>query len=394
MSGQAARPAQAVPARAVPVRTNPRQLRPGVVVSGARPGIGSAYDPASSYPTDRADPRSELAAGAREPSRRTLSAGFNRPVGVPARRSAVTKASLVRPAVVPEPSVPRPQPAAPRPQPTASRPEPAGAATVGGAHARPLVIGCGALANELVALTRRAGFPAVDLTCLPAALHNRPERIPGAVRTRIRRARAAGRDQLFVAYADCGTGGLLDRVLEEEGVARLEGAHCYEVYAGRAAFAALSDEEPGTFYLTDFLARNFDRLVIRGLGLDRHPELLEAYFGNYRRVVYLAQTDNTDLTTRARRGARRLGLRFERRFVGYGELAPAITSVGAMGATATAAPATAPTHAAHAGPAHAAPAGPAHAAPAAPAHAAPAPAPAHAAATAPASAQAAIAGAS
>ncbi|OGO57445.1 MAG: hypothetical protein A2V84_06810 [Chloroflexi bacterium RBG_16_70_13] len=196
--------------------------------------------------------------------------------------------------------------------------------------ARPLVIGCGALARELVALTRRAGFPEVDLTCLPATLHNRPERIPEAVRGRIRKARAAGREQLFVAYADCGTGGLLDRVLEEEGVARLEGAHCYEVYAGRAAFAALTEAEPGTFYLTDFLARNFDRLVIRGLGLDCHPELLPQYFGNYSRVLYLAQTDDPVLTVAARRGARRLGLRFERRFTGFGELAPAMRSVAAL----------------------------------------------------------------
>jgi hypothetical protein len=182
----------------------------------------------------------------------------------------------------------------------------------------------------MVALTRRAGMPAVDLTCLPATLHNRPERIPGAVRARIRRARAQGYEQLFVAYADCGTGGLLDRVLEEEGVARLEGAHCYEVYAGRAAFAALADEEPGTFYLTDFLARNFDRLVIRGLGLDLHPELLGTYFGNYRRVVYLAQTDDPELDARARRAARRLGLRYERRDAGYGELAGAMTAAAAQ----------------------------------------------------------------
>lgn len=189
------------------------------------------------------------------------------------------------------------------------------------------MIGCGALARELVALTRRAGLPAVDLTCLPATLHNRPEQIPGAVRARIRRARAAGRERLFVAYADCGTGGLLDRVLEEEGVARLDGAHCYEIYAGRAAFAALSDEEPGTFYLTDFLARNFDRLVIRGLGLDRHPELLPLYFGNYRRLCYLAQTDDPTLTSAGRRAARRLGLRFERRSTGYGDLGPAIRAL-------------------------------------------------------------------
>jgi hypothetical protein len=173
----------------------------------------------------------------------------------------------------------------------------------------------------------------MDLTCLPATLHNRPERIPEAVRSRIRRARAAGREQLFVAYADCGTGGLLDRVLEEEGVARLEGAHCYEVYAGRAAFAALAEDEPGTFYLTDFLARNFDRLVIRGLGLDRHPELLPQYFGNYTRLVYLAQTDDAALTSSARRGARRLGLRFERRFVGYGDLGPALDALAAAGSS-------------------------------------------------------------
>ena len=191
----------------------------------------------------------------------------------------------------------------------------------------PLVIGCGALANELVALTRRAGLPAVDVTCLPASLHNRPERIPAAVTARIRRARAEGYDRIFVAYADCGTGGLLDRALDAEGVARLEGAHCYEVYAGRAAFAALSDEEPGTFYLTDFLARNFDRLVIRGLGIDRHPELLPVYFGNYRRLVFLAQTDDATLTTRAEAAAERLGLAFERRLVGLGELAPAIAAL-------------------------------------------------------------------
>ena len=190
----------------------------------------------------------------------------------------------------------------------------------------PLVIGCGALANELVELTRRAGLPAMDLTCLPASLHNRPERIPGAVARKIRRARADGYDRIFVAYADCGTGGLLDRVLEDEGVARLEGAHCYEVYAGRAAFAALADEDPGTFYLTDFLARNFDRLVIRGLGLDRHPELLPTYFGNYRRVVYLAQTDDPTLVASARRTARRLGLAFELRRTGFGELAPAVVA--------------------------------------------------------------------
>jgi len=191
----------------------------------------------------------------------------------------------------------------------------------------PLVIGCGALASELVQLTRRAGLPAMELTCLPAALHNRPDQIPAAVAARIRRARAQGYEQIFVAYADCGTGGMLDKVLDAEGIARLEGAHCYEVYAGRAAFAALHDAEPGTFYLTDYLVRNFDRLVVRGLGLDRHPELLPLYFGNYRRLVYLAQADDAELTSRARAAAERLGdLAFERRLAGLGELASSVAA--------------------------------------------------------------------
>jgi len=207
-----------------------------------------------------------------------------------------------------------------------------GAALTGAGARPPLVIGCGALAEELVHLTRRAGLPEMDLACLPASLHNRPEQIPARVAARIRRARADGYDRILLAYADCGTGGLLDRLLETEpaaaGVARLEGAHCYEVYAGRAAFAALHDDEPGTFYLTDYLARNFQRLVIRGLGLDRHPELLPMYFGNYRRLVFLAQTDDATLTERAVASAGRLGLAFERRYVGLGELAPAVASFG------------------------------------------------------------------
>ncbi len=202
-----------------------------------------------------------------------------------------------------------------------------------GPNRPPLVIGCGALARELVELTRRAGLPPMDLTCLPASLHNRPELIPGAVQARIRRARADGYDRIFVAYADCGTGGLLDRVLDAEGITRLEGAHCYEVYAGRAAFASLSDDEPGTFYLTDYLVRNFERLVVRGLGLDRHPELLSIYFGNYRRLVYLAQSDDPELVARAEAAARRLGLVFERRLVGLGELGPAIAGFSAAGAS-------------------------------------------------------------
>jgi len=193
-----------------------------------------------------------------------------------------------------------------------------------GAAPRVLIVACGALARELVVLTRR--LPNVDLSCLPAGLHNRPGGIPGAVRDRIRRRRAAY-DTIFVAYADCGTGGLLDRVLEEEGVERLPGAHCYELYAGRADFERLTDDEPATFFLTDFLVRNFDRLVVRGLGLDRHPELLPIYFGNYRRVLYLAQTDDPSLRVAAERAAACLGLRFEHRLTGFGELGTAVQAL-------------------------------------------------------------------
>ena len=194
---------------------------------------------------------------------------------------------------------------------------------------RVLVIGCGALARELVAVIDQAGLTNVDLTCLPATLHNRPGGIPAAVRAKVRAARPRY-ERIFIAYADCGTGGLLDAMLADERVERLPGAHCYEFYSGSAAFAAMADEEPGTFYLTDFLARNFDRLVWVGLGLDRHPELLPTYFGNYRRLIYLAQTDDPDLVRAARRAARRLGLAFELRRSGYGELAMSVVKAAAV----------------------------------------------------------------
>lgn len=197
---------------------------------------------------------------------------------------------------------------------------------------RVLVIGCGALARELVAVVDQAGLSNVDLTCLPATLHNRPGGIPAAVQAKIRAARPRY-ERIFIAYADCGTGGLLDRVLAEEGVERLPGAHCYEFYSGGAAFAAMHDEDPATFYLTDFLTRNFDRLVIQGLGLDRHPELLPQYFGNYTRLIYLAQADDPALVRAAQRAAQRLGLTFELRRTGYGALASSVVQA-ARGATA------------------------------------------------------------
>jgi uncharacterized protein DUF1638 len=185
-----------------------------------------------------------------------------------------------------------------------------------------LVIGCGALARELLAVADR--IPGLEIACLAPDLHNRPDGIPGAVRGRIRAARRDGYERIFVAYADCGTGGLLDPVLAEEGVERLPGAHCYEVFAGSETFSAMADAEPGTFWLTDFLARNFERLVIRGLGIDRHPELQAVYFAHYERVVYLSQTDDPDLLAMARRAAERLGLAFEHRPTGVLNLAAPI----------------------------------------------------------------------
>jgi hypothetical protein len=192
-----------------------------------------------------------------------------------------------------------------------------------------LVIGCGALARELLEIVRRNRIPGIRVECLPAILHNRPERIPAAVRQRLERA--SDFDQVFVAYGDCGTGGRLDRVLEEFGVERLPGAHCYQFLAGAEAFDLIHEEEPGTLYLTDYLARHFDRIVWRGLGLDRHPDLLDDYFGNYDRVVYLAQTDDPDLDDLARMAAARLGLRFQKRPVGYGDMEPALVAIGSRG---------------------------------------------------------------
>lgn len=185
-----------------------------------------------------------------------------------------------------------------------------------------LIIACGALAREIVALRQANGWEdRVALQCLPADLHNRPERIPAALAAKL--AAAQGQFQrVFVAYGDCGTGGRIDRVLAEYGAERMPGAHCYEFYAGSKVFSELADAEPGTFYLTDFLARHFDRLVWQGLGLDRHPGLLAMYFGNYRKLIYLAQLEQPELKAAAQTAAERLGLSFEYRLVGYGELQP------------------------------------------------------------------------
>jgi hypothetical protein len=184
---------------------------------------------------------------------------------------------------------------------------------------RKLVIACGALAREIAALRQANGWSSLDVVCLPPELHNRPEKIAGAVRGKIRELRQ-GYDGIFVAYADCGTRGELDAVLAEEGVERIPGAHCYEFFATPAAFAQLAEAEPGSFYLTDFLLRHFDRLVIEALGIDRHPELQSVYFGNYRRLVYLAQAPKPDAEAAAQKVADRLGLELVVRQTGYGGL--------------------------------------------------------------------------
>ena len=187
-----------------------------------------------------------------------------------------------------------------------------------------LVLACGAIAREVLAVIRLNEWRNVTVRCLPAKLHSRPELIAPAVDAKLREL--DGRyERVFVAYADCGTGGALDLVLERHGVERLPGAHCYGFLTGNTEWEEIHDAEPATFYLTDFLARHFDALVIRGLGLDRHPELLEQYFGNYRRLLYLAQTDDADLQSRARAAAERLGLEYEERRTGYGDLVTSLT---------------------------------------------------------------------
>jgi len=182
-----------------------------------------------------------------------------------------------------------------------------------------LLIGCGALAREIAWAIDANGWRHMELTCLPADLHNRPRAIPGAMRAKIQAARKTGKyAEIIAIYGDCGTGGLLDKVLAEEDVERIAGAHCYEFYAGTAQFEMLAEEELGSLYLTDYLVRFFDRLIIKGLGLDRFPHLRDDYFGHYRRVVYLSQKDDPDLLARARAAAARLDLDFVHRPTGIG----------------------------------------------------------------------------
>ncbi len=185
--------------------------------------------------------------------------------------------------------------------------------------ARVLLIACGALAREIVDLVDINGWNGFDIQCLPAKWHNTPDEIVPGVRAKIEENRARY-STIYVLYGDCGTGGLLDKMLAEEGVERIAGPHCYAFFSGNPAFAKSSEEEFTAFYLTDYIVRQFDKLIWQGLGLDRHPELLTDYFGNYTKVVYLAQVADEDLNQRARDAAEKLGLAYEYRFTGYGEL--------------------------------------------------------------------------
>lgn len=182
-----------------------------------------------------------------------------------------------------------------------------------------LVIACGALAREILDLKKLNGWSHIDLTCLPAKLHLYPEKITQAVRDAVEKHRASYQS-IFVAYADCGTGGLLQAACQDMDVEMIAGPHCYSFFEGNAAFEESSADNLTTFYLTDFLVRQFDAFIIKPMGLDRHPELRDMYFGNYEKLVYQAQTDDPALTEKAQLCAERLGLTFERRFTGYGDL--------------------------------------------------------------------------
>ena len=182
-----------------------------------------------------------------------------------------------------------------------------------------LVIACGAIAHEVTAVLRQGVLEHVTVTCLPPELHNRPERITDAVAAKLADM-ATSFDRVFVAYADCGTGGQLDTLLDAYGIERIPGAHCYEFFAGPNLYAQLSDAEPGTFYVTDFLARNFQRLIVEGLGMAKHPELRDMYFGNYSKLVYLQQRVDSDAEPAAQSAADWLNLKYEKYTTGYGQL--------------------------------------------------------------------------
>ncbi|WP_281992004.1 DUF1638 domain-containing protein [Sulfitobacter geojensis] len=194
------------------------------------------------------------------------------------------------------------------------------------AKGRILLIACGALAREIIDLKAANGWDHLDLTCLPAKYHLYPEKITQAVRDSVNKHRDAY-SEIFVVYADCGTGGLLQAACDDMGVQMVAGPHCYSFFEGNDAFAEKADREFTSFYLTDFLVRQFDAFIWKPMGLDRHPDLRDMYFGNYEKLIYQAQTDDPALTAKAQACAARLGLPFERRFTGYGDLHTALADL-------------------------------------------------------------------
>ena len=192
-----------------------------------------------------------------------------------------------------------------------------------------LVIACGALAKEITALIRMNNWNHLQLRYLPAKLHNEPHKIPQNIRKNLINAQNKF-SQIFIGYADCGTGGQLDTLLDEFGIQRLPGAHCYEFFSSTQNFSKLIEEEPGSFFLTDFLVKSFEKLIWQGLKINSHPELLKMYFGNYKRLVYLAQTESKDLQTQAKEIAKKLRLNYFYRFTGYGALTPALSDLKAI----------------------------------------------------------------
>ncbi len=187
------------------------------------------------------------------------------------------------------------------------------------------VIACGALAREILAICETNRLEHVELTCLPAIWHVYPDKIAPALREKIAEARAQGIERIFVGYAECGTRGEIDRICAEEGIERIAGPHCYAFYTGVDKFLAECADEITAFYLTDLIARQFEAFVIEPLKLDKHPELIQMVFGNYEKIVYLAQTQDEELQAKAKWAADFLGLAYEYRFTGYGDLTPALT---------------------------------------------------------------------
>ena len=184
-----------------------------------------------------------------------------------------------------------------------------------------LVLGCGALVYDLLRLIKQnpSFSDKVNLQCLPAGWHNSPQLIAPGVEDYLSK-NAHLYEEVYIAYADCGTGGALDRVISKYKAKRIDGAHCYEFFAGKDVFEKLAEEEIGTFYLTDYLVKNFKRIMIKGLGLDRHPELFEVYFEHYKKLVYLAQTENKQWNKDAEQYAKDFGFDYEYRLVGTGSL--------------------------------------------------------------------------